>query len=146
MERSQNSESGEDMATAGLERRTKHASTQKDSAGSAQSNGRPPKMIYYFGKTKTEGRGEQKDLLGGKGANLADMTSIGLPVPPGFTITTEVCDLYYKNGKQASRRPDGRRAQERRHAGEGDRQEVRRRDRTRCWSRSARAPRSRCPA
>ncbi|MCA9260392.1 MAG: pyruvate, phosphate dikinase, partial [Planctomycetales bacterium] len=39
-------------------------------------------------------------LLGGKGANLADMTSIGLPVPPGFTITTECCDLYYKNGKK----------------------------------------------
>lgn len=56
------------------------------------------KMIYYFGKTKTEGKGDQKTLLGGKGANLADMTSIGLPVPPGFTITTEVCDLYYKNG------------------------------------------------
>jgi pyruvate,orthophosphate dikinase len=58
------------------------------------------KMIYYFGKTKTEGRGDQKPLLGGKGANLADMTSIGLPVPPGFTITTEVCDLYYKHGRK----------------------------------------------
>jgi pyruvate,orthophosphate dikinase len=53
-------------------------------------------MIYYFGRTKTEGNGKQKQLLGGKGANLAEMTSIGLPVPPGFTITTEVCDLYYK--------------------------------------------------
>ena len=58
------------------------------------------KMIYYFGKTKTEGKGNQKALLGGKGANLADMTSIGLPVPPGFTITTEVCDLYYKSGRK----------------------------------------------
>ncbi|MCC6491539.1 MAG: pyruvate, phosphate dikinase [Pirellulales bacterium] len=58
------------------------------------------KMIYYFGKTKTEGKGDQKQLLGGKGANLAEMTSIGLPVPPGFTITTEVCDLYYKHGKK----------------------------------------------
>ena len=55
------------------------------------------KMAYYFGKTKTEGKSTQKQLLGGKGANLADMTSIGLPVPPGFTITTEVCDLYYKH-------------------------------------------------
>ena len=55
------------------------------------------KMAYYFGKTKTEGKSSQKQLLGGKGANLADMTSIGLPVPPGFTITTEVCDLYYKH-------------------------------------------------
>ncbi len=63
-------------------------------------NGHPPKMIYYFGRTKTEGKGHQKDLLGGKGANLAEMTSIGLPVPPGFTITTEVCDLYYKSGRK----------------------------------------------
>jgi pyruvate,orthophosphate dikinase len=66
----------------------------------APSNGHPPKMIYYFGRTKTEGKGHQKELLGGKGANLAEMTSIGLPVPPGFTITTEVCDLYYKSGRK----------------------------------------------
>jgi pyruvate,orthophosphate dikinase len=57
-------------------------------------------MIYFFGRTKTEGGGKQKQLLGGKGANLAEMTSIGLPVPPGFTITTEVCDLYYKSGRK----------------------------------------------
>ena len=57
------------------------------------------KMVYYFGKTKTEGKGKSKALLGGKGLNLAEMTSIGLPVPPGFTITTEVCDAYYKAGK-----------------------------------------------
>ncbi len=66
----------------------------------AHSNGHPPKLIYYFGRTKTEGKGHQKELLGGKGANLAEMTSIGLPVPPGFTITTEVCDLYYKSGRK----------------------------------------------
>lgn len=58
------------------------------------------KMVYYFGKTKTEGKGLSKGLLGGKGVNLAEMTSIGLPVPPGFTITTECCDAYYKSGKQ----------------------------------------------
>jgi pyruvate,orthophosphate dikinase len=58
------------------------------------------KMVYYFGKKKTEGKGKSKALLGGKGANLAEMTSIGLPVPPGFTITTEVCDAYYKAGKK----------------------------------------------
>ncbi|MCR9291762.1 MAG: pyruvate, phosphate dikinase [bacterium] len=58
------------------------------------------KMIYYFGKTRTDGTGVSKQILGGKGANLAEMTSIGLPVPPGFTITTEVCDAYYKSGKQ----------------------------------------------
>jgi pyruvate,orthophosphate dikinase len=71
-----------------------------DSSDMARSNGHPPKMIYYFGRTKTEGKGHQKELLGGKGANLAEMTSIGLPVPPGFTITTEVCDLYYKSGRK----------------------------------------------
>ncbi len=54
------------------------------------------KMVYYFGATKTEGRGLTKALLGGKGINLAEMTSIGLPVPPGFTITTECCDAYSK--------------------------------------------------
>ncbi|HMP07630.1 MAG TPA: pyruvate, phosphate dikinase, partial [Lacipirellulaceae bacterium] len=71
--------------------------TKKSSSGSKSS---AAKMIYYFGKTKTEGNAKQRQLLGGKGANLADMTSIGLPVPPGFTITTEVCDLYYKGGKK----------------------------------------------
>jgi len=66
----------------------------------AKKASRSTKMTYYFGKTKTEGDGKKKQLLGGKGANLAEMTSIGLPVPPGFTITTEVCDLYYKNKKK----------------------------------------------
>ena len=58
------------------------------------------KMVYYFGKKKTEGKGKSKTLLGGKGTNLAEMTSIGLPVPPGFTITTEVCDAYYQAGEK----------------------------------------------
>ena len=58
------------------------------------------KMTYYFGKTRTDGTGQQKQLLGGKGANLADMTGIGLPVPPGFTITTECCAAYYESGKK----------------------------------------------
>jgi len=58
------------------------------------------KMVYYFGKTRTDGKGKGKELLGGKGANLAEMTSIGLPVPPGFTITTACCDRYYKTGKK----------------------------------------------
>jgi len=56
---------------------------------------RTKKMVYYFGKTKTEGKNVSKDILGGKGLNLAGMTNIGLPVPPGFTITTEVCASYY---------------------------------------------------
>ena len=62
------------------------------------------KRIYYFGKTRTDGRGVGKDILGGKGLNLAEMTAIGLPVPPGFTITTEVCADYYKSGRKL---PDG---------------------------------------
>ncbi len=53
--------------------------------------------VYFFSKENTDGKKELKHLLGGKGANLAEMSSLGLPIPPGFTITTEVCDLYYKN-------------------------------------------------
>ena len=56
------------------------------------------KMVYYFGKNKAEGQGLGKSLLGGKGANLAEMCAIGLPVPPGFTITTEMCAAYYEQG------------------------------------------------
>ncbi len=58
------------------------------------------KYVYFFGGGKSEGTTAMKALLGGKGANLADMSSLGLPVPEGFTITTEVCDLYYKLGKK----------------------------------------------
>ncbi|GAB4184033.1 MAG: pyruvate, phosphate dikinase [Geothermobacteraceae bacterium] len=57
------------------------------------------KYVYFFGNGEAEGNGQMKDLLGGKGANLAEMTSIGLPVPPGFTITTEVCTEFYKNDR-----------------------------------------------
>ena len=62
------------------------------------------KWVYFFGKDRTEGDGKDKNLLGGKGAGLAEMTSIGIPVPPGFTITTEACIQYYKNDKKY---PDG---------------------------------------
>ena len=55
------------------------------------------KFVYSFGNGQAEGRADMKNLLGGKGANLAEMTSIGLPVPPGFTLSTEVCTEYYKN-------------------------------------------------
>ncbi|MFG0331114.1 MAG: pyruvate, phosphate dikinase [Phycisphaerales bacterium] len=57
-------------------------------------------MVYRFGGGKADGDRSMKPLLGGKGANLAEMTSIGLPVPPGITITTETCDAYYKRGKK----------------------------------------------
>ncbi|HXW56681.1 MAG TPA: pyruvate, phosphate dikinase [Candidatus Cybelea sp.] len=58
------------------------------------------KYVYFFGAGKAGGTGEMKDLLGGKGAGLAEMTRIGLPVPAGFTITTEACDYYFKHGRK----------------------------------------------
>jgi pyruvate,orthophosphate dikinase len=66
--------------------------------------GTSSKRGYLFGAGKTDGKADMKNLLGGKGANLAEMASLGLPVPPGFTITTEVCTDYYANG---STFPDG---------------------------------------
>src|SRR5438045_3133149 len=57
------------------------------------------KYVYLFGKAKTDGNGSMKPLLGGKGAGLAEMCRIGLPVPPGFTITTEVCTYFYDHKK-----------------------------------------------
>ena len=58
------------------------------------------KYVYFFGGGNADGRADMKELLGGKGANLAEMTSIGIPVPPGFTLSTEVCERYYENSKQ----------------------------------------------
>ncbi len=58
------------------------------------------KHVYFFGGKTADGDGKQKELLGGKGANLAEMCKIGIPVPPGFTITTEVCAAYYDHGKK----------------------------------------------
>ena len=57
------------------------------------------KSVYFFGGSKADGDGSQKALLGGKGANLSEMSLIGLPVPAGMTITTEVCTYYYDNKK-----------------------------------------------
>jgi pyruvate,orthophosphate dikinase len=71
----------------------------------AKSNAQPKvdmaeKLVYSFGDGSAEGKADMKNLLGGKGANLAEMCSLGLPVPPGFTITTEVCVAYYAQGKK----------------------------------------------
>jgi pyruvate,orthophosphate dikinase len=68
---------------------------KKSSAKSATK-----KFVYFFGNGKAEGHGTMKDVLGGKGAGLAEMTNSGVPVPPGFTIITEVCRLYYEHGKK----------------------------------------------
>ncbi len=83
---------------------TARRSAAKKTARRAPAKARAGKNVYYFGKTKTEGGPALKELIGGKGANLADMTSIGLPVPPGFTITTETCAAYYEAGERI---PDG---------------------------------------
>ncbi len=76
--------------------RAKKAPAKKSSPRSGR-RAKAGRMIYYFGTIKCDGDGSMRELLGGKGANLAQMTSIGLPVPPGFTITTQVCIDYYKN-------------------------------------------------
>src|SRR5690348_3752215 len=58
------------------------------------------KYVYYFGDGKADGKSEMRNLLGGKGANLAEMTLIGLPVPSGFTLSTDVCTYFYAHGRQ----------------------------------------------
>ena len=58
------------------------------------------KNVFYFGNKKSDGSGKMKDVLGGKGAGLAEMTEIGINVPPGFTISTNVCGIFYKNKKR----------------------------------------------
>ena len=75
----------------------KKAPTKKASEKPASSKNK--KYTYLFG-SKTDGDAKMRNLLGGKGANLAEMARIGLPVPPGFTITTEVCTHFYDNGKK----------------------------------------------
>ena len=58
------------------------------------------KYVYFFGAGQTEGNADMRNLLGGKGANLAEMASLGLPVPQGFTISTEACTRYYEDGRK----------------------------------------------
>ena len=58
------------------------------------------KYVYFFGNGKAEGDEKMKETLGGKGANLAAMTNMGIPVPPGFTVSTDVCDEFYKNKRK----------------------------------------------
>jgi pyruvate,orthophosphate dikinase len=67
--------------------------------GHAAAKAKKGKLVYFFGDGRSDGDGKMKALLGGKGANLAEMTRIGLPVPPGFTITTEVCTWFNQHGK-----------------------------------------------
>src|SRR5256886_11298894 len=74
--------------------RARSTSSKSSSKKSAKT-----KYVYYFGDGRADGTGKMKPLLGGKGANLAEMTRIGLPVPPGFTITTEVCSYFYAHDR-----------------------------------------------
>ena len=76
---------------------TGRRSTIKGRAAAKKS--KTPKYVYHFGDGHADGTGKMKPLLGGKGANLAEMTRIGLPVPPGFTITTDVCTYYYAHNR-----------------------------------------------
>src|SRR5881409_2975786 len=66
------------------------------SNGQRATSAKSKKHVYFFGNGKADGNRNMKDLLGGKGSGLAEMTNAGLPVPPGFTISTEVCNIYYK--------------------------------------------------
>src|SRR5262250_131997 len=68
-------------------------------AAASKTSSATAKWVYRFGNGKAEGRADMRNVLGGKGAGLAEMANLGLPVPPGFTITTEVCTYYYENGK-----------------------------------------------
>ena len=86
------------MASKQKKSKKKDGKKKSKSAKAGKASGKVGKMVYYFGETKCEGHAGQKMLLGGKGANLADMVSIGLPVPPGFTITTDTCAAYYDCG------------------------------------------------
>src|SRR3954471_18077826 len=75
-------------------KKTKHSKGVSSKSGTKQA-----RYVYYFGDGHADGTGKMKPLLGGKGANLAEMTRIGLPVPPGFTITTEVCSYFYAHDR-----------------------------------------------
>jgi pyruvate, orthophosphate dikinase len=82
----------------------KHEAGKQEPAKPDNPAGAAPKKVarwvYRFGAGQADGSAEMRDLLGGKGANLAEMSNLGLPVPPGFTISTEMCAAYYANGKQ----------------------------------------------
>ena len=79
--------------------KAKAKTTKKAAAKKTATVKKPKKMVYFFGGGKADGNAKMKELLGGKGANLAEMATLGVPVPPGFTITTEVCTYYYDNKK-----------------------------------------------
>ena len=112
--------------------------------GGGKAPAKAAKFVYSFGDGKADGHGKMKELLGGKGANLAEMTRIGLPVPPGFTITTEVCSHFYKHGHKYPKELDAQiRRPSRRWRGRWARPLGT--PPIRCWWRSGRARGIRCP-
>ena len=131
-----------------LSRSTSSGKRKTTAAGPLAKRQRTGKAryVYYFGDGHADGYGNMKPLLGGKGANLAEMTRIGLPVPPGFTITTEVCTYYYDNKRTYPKELQSAGRSRRRQHGKilgkkfGDKNECR------CWSRFVPARAIRCPA
>ena len=103
------------------------------------------KWVYSFGGGKADGNAEMRNLLGGKGANLHEMSNLGLPVPPGFTITTEVCTYFYANDRKY---PDELKAQVEDAVAKMGKLSAMcsATRRTRFWFRSALAPAPPCPA
>src|SRR5438132_6859986 len=92
--------SGEHMFKQNKKVRASSESRSASRSPGRSAKGKAVKRVYFFGPGKTEGRTEQNELLGATGANLADMTAAGLPVPPGFTITTETCRDYNDGGQK----------------------------------------------
>ena len=129
-------------AAAKRSNKSRRASSPQSRAPKAKSD----KHVYFFGNGKADGNRHMKDLLGGKGSGLAEMTNAGLPVPPGFTISTEVCTIYYKQKGKISAGHRSRDRGEPQEAREGRRRRRSARPTTRCSSRSGRARSSRCPA
>src|SRR5438874_11102625 len=85
-----------------VQKRSQRSKTRSTPKGRTTSPGKKKKTrryVYYFGDGDADGSGGMKPLLGGKGANLHEMTRIGLPVPPGFTLTTEVCSYFYQHNR-----------------------------------------------
>ena len=112
---------------------------------SAANPGRAKQYVYFFGNGHADGNRGMKDLLGGKGAGLAEMTNAGLPVPPGFTISTDVCGLYYR---EKAKIPSTSIVRSSGSSRSSNKPPARNSDRvtTRCSCRCGRARSSRCPA
>src|SRR5438094_10057766 len=87
-------------ARTGSKSRIPTAKSRIPTAKSRIPNPKSRKYVYFFGNGAADGNRTMKDLLGGKGAGLAEMTNAGLPVPPGFTISTAVCNVYYEQNRK----------------------------------------------